>query len=35
MKTKKDNYTSGKKLPWHFGSEDDFRPLSILPKVRL
>ena len=35
MKTKKDNYTSGKKLPWHFGSEDGFHPLSILPKLRV
>ena len=24
MKTKKDNYSSGKKLPWHFDNEDGF-----------
>jgi hypothetical protein len=35
MKTKKDNYTSGKKLPWHFDSEDEFRPLITLPKLRV
>ena len=35
MKTKKDNYASGRKLPWHFGSEDGFYPVSsrTIPKI--
>ena len=31
MKTKKDNFTSGKNLPWHFYNEDGFNPLRIPP----
>ena len=33
MKTKKDCYGSGKKLPWHFGNEDDFHPLVSWPII--
>jgi len=35
MKTKKDNYGSGKKLPWHFDNEDGFYPKRIPPIMRL
>ena len=33
MKTKKVDYGSGKKLPWHFDNDDGFRPYSISPKL--
>lgn len=29
MKTKKDFYASGKKLPWHFDNEDGFYPKVV------
>jgi hypothetical protein len=35
MKTKKDNYCSGKKLPWHFGGEDGFHPVVTWPVIRV
>ena len=35
MKTKKDNFSSGKKLPWHFDNEDGFHPLLIMPIRRI
>lgn len=31
MKIKKDNYGTGRKLPWHFGNEDGFHPVVVLP----
>ena len=33
MKTKKDFYASGKKLPWHFDNEDGFYPKVIKPTL--
>jgi hypothetical protein len=33
MKTKKDCYGFGKKLPWHFGNEDDFHPIVNWPII--
>ena len=33
MKAKKDTYTSGKKLPWHFDNEDGFYPKVIKPTL--
>jgi len=33
MKTKRDCYGSGKKLPWHFGNEDDFHLVVSWPII--
>ena len=35
MKTKKDTFGSGKKLPWHFDNEDGFHPMRIPPINRI
>lgn len=34
MRAKKDNYGSGKKLPWHFDNEDGFYPVMKYPEIR-
>jgi hypothetical protein len=34
-KIKEENLVSGKKLPWHFGCEDEFYPAVILPIVKI